>query len=286
MKLEQILCVTLATMGALTQAAPATYSKLSDLQKNANLYADSMMHAKYDSDYFQSYMNTGQYPSITEFDSEHPGELDQIASDFITGQNYTVSGVSSSDLVNYLKSAYASESPSTAITDLIKNVSSLSSLNLPAGSNYVSKLDYLIKNDVTSDQMSDLRVQSYANNTLPEKFIDSFNPNTPSVPGGGPTNNAPSTGTGTGTAADQAYQQALAQYQAQVKTTAGLSQLESQLSTLDQNVANIQAKIKAAQDDGNEDISDLDAQLTQALADQVAARDAIRKADPVEPVDG
>ena len=65
-----------------------------------------------------------------------------------------------------------------------------------------------------------------------------------------------------------------------------MSQLESQLSTLDQNVANIQAKIKAAQDDGNEDISDLDAQLTQALADQVAARDAIRKADPVEPVDG
>ena len=86
MKLKQILFLTFVFGQSLVHAAsPQFYSSIDELQKNVDLYADSMMHAKYDNQY---QLSGEPYPSTDQLNSEHPGEFDQFASSFITTQNY------------------------------------------------------------------------------------------------------------------------------------------------------------------------------------------------------
>ena len=302
MKLKQILFLALISSQTLIyriSAGPVApsqfvpFDSVPEMQTAMNAYADSIMLGSYGTPYILSRQVLPKW-STAEPAAWQVAEKRFLSNKFAIEQEGVE--ISSLELLDYLNNAYISYGKT--IDQAFSDIKSLSKFTLPEG--YSSTLEYMIKNNVASQDVAKLSrtANSSTDGSLPQDFNGTSTPvvsppAVPTVPGSGSTGGTPTTGTGSNNggvnAAEQAYDQALSNYQAQVKTTAGLQELQSQLSTLDANVVNIQTKISEALsaetvDEAN--LNALDEQLTQALADQVAARDAINKADPVEPVDG
>lgn len=277
MKLKQILFLTFVLGQSLVQAGPAApvapdayvpFENLADMQSAMNVYATAVLNnGPLSSPYFARKEALPDWKTVNP-EAWQAAEMKFLNQDFAIGGNLvkgengesSIEGeVSSSDLVKYLQQNGASSGNiDTELSKLQGQIDSFDTSTLPK--DFSNSLQYIVESNLPNF----------------DPFPTIPNTDEPSGPG---------VATGTGTqagastsAAEQAYNQALTKYQAQVKNAQGLQQLQDQLGGLNAQVVAIQKDIADAMKDNGADIDELNAELTNALADQVAARDAIRGA--------